>query len=372
MGPGRTVVAAQARVRWALVLAVVVVLCAVPVVLNLRPAHAAEVDPATLISRIAASRSQPYQGYAQSTGLLPLPALRNLEDVSALVSTTTEMRTWYAAEDSWRVDVVNGGTERDLYQTPGYQYIWDYGDNQLARIAGEQPVRLPRAADLIPPALVHTLLSLAGGERFEPLAGARVAGLDAAGLRIVPTTADTTVAFIDIWADPASGLPVQAEVTAKGGTRPVFRSRFLELHFSTPEAKVLTPPVANPSVGYTENRGLDVLTLINRRGAVGLPTRLGGLARRDAVAQVTAAGIYGSGLDQLVVVALPGRLGGQAYDQISAYGTPVVVPGAEASVLGTGLLSVLAVRGRRTFLVAGLVTPAALQKVAADLAGAAS
>ena len=39
MGVGRTVVGAQARGRWALVLAVVVLLCSVPVALQLRPAR---------------------------------------------------------------------------------------------------------------------------------------------------------------------------------------------------------------------------------------------------------------------------------------------------------------------------------------------
>jgi len=73
-----------------------------------------------------------------------------------------------------------------------------------------------------PPALVRTLLDVAAGERFEPLPARRVAGVDAAGLRIVPAGAGTTVDHIDIWADPGSGLPVQAEVTARGGQRPVF------------------------------------------------------------------------------------------------------------------------------------------------------
>jgi hypothetical protein len=372
MGPSRTVVGAQARGRWALVLAVTVLLCAVPVALQLRPARAAGIAPTALMSRIAASRTVPYQGYAQSSGLLPLPALRNLEQVAALVSGTTEMRTWYVTKDRWRVDVINGGSERDLYQTPAFQYVWDYGDNQLSRISGDQPVRLPRAADLIPPTLVHTLIDLAAGERAEPLAGRRVAGIDAAGLRIVPTGAETTVAHIDLWADPATGLPVQAEITAKGGQRPVFMTRFLELHFSTPGPAVLNPPAARDAIGYTETAAPDLLSAINRRRYGQLPAQLDGLPRRDGVARISAVGVYGTGLNQLVVVALPGRFGSQAYDQIAAYGAAVPVPQAQAALLGTGLLSVLVVRGERTFLVAGLVRPAVLQRVAADLAGAAS
>ena len=380
---GRTVVATQARGRWAVVLAVVVLLCAVPVVLQLRPARAAEVDPAALTARIAASRSRPYQGFAQSSGLLPLPSLPNLEQVTALVSTTIQMRTWYAARDSWRVDVIDGGAERDVYQTPDAQYVWDYGANQLTRIVGEQPVRLPRAADLTPPELVRSLLSVAAGERFEALPGRRVAGIDAAGLRIVPATADTTVDHIDIWADPGSGLPVQAEVTARGGQRPVFVTRFLELHLSTPDAGVLTPPIPDRAgIGYTQTNAPDILSAINRRRWGRLPDQLAGLPRRDAFARVTAVGVYGTGLAQFIVISLPGRFGAQAYQQASRYGVEVtmppsgvtlngtavtIVPG-EAALISTGLLSVLVVRGQQTYLVAGLVQPAVLQRVAGDLA----
>src|SRR5919199_6858245 len=222
-----TVVGAQARRRWGVVLAVVIVLCSIPVVINIWPARAADVAVPALRARIAASAAQPYSGYAQSTGLLPLPPLPNLERVTALLSGTTEMRAWYAGRDRWRLDVIAGGSERDTYQTPGAQYVWDYEANQLTRVLGAQPIRLPRAADLTPPELVRRILDLATGDRYEPIADKRIAGRAAAGLRIVPATADTTVAHIDIWADPAGGLPPQAEVTAKGGTRPVFVTRFL-------------------------------------------------------------------------------------------------------------------------------------------------
>ncbi|MFI5889579.1 hypothetical protein ACIA5D_05605 [Actinoplanes sp. NPDC051513] len=363
----RTVVTAHGLRRWALVLGLVVVLAAVPVTIAVWPARASGVEPATLRARIAASGAQAFHGYAQSTGLLGLPSLPNLAQVTALVSGTTEMRTWYAAPDRWRVDVLGEGTERDLYQTPQAQFVWDFGDNRLTRIDGEQPVRLPRAADLTPPELVRRVLGAAAGDRIEPLGGKRVAGVEAAGLRLIPAGADTTVAHVDIWADPESGLPVQAEVTAKGGVRPVFVTRFLELHFGAPDAAVLTPPAPRPGIGYTTTSAPDILSAINRRRPVSLPDTLAGLPRRDAVAGLSAAGVYGTGLSSVVVAALPGRFGAPAYQQIETYGQKI--EGADAAVIATGLLSVLAVRaGNRTFLVAGLVGTAMMQRVAVGLA----
>src|SRR5256885_5742723 len=100
MVTGRTVVTAQALRRWALVLGLALLLAAIPVAINLWPVHAKALD------RIAVSRSQPYSGYVQSTGLLGLPALPNLTQVTAPLSGTTEMRAWYASPQSWRVDVL--------------------------------------------------------------------------------------------------------------------------------------------------------------------------------------------------------------------------------------------------------------------------
>src|SRR5690242_306536 len=125
MVTGRTVVTAQGLRRWVAVFGLAALLAAIPVAINLWPVHAKALD------RIAFSSSQPYSGYAQTAGLLGLPALPNLTQVTAPLSGTTEMRTWYASPHRWRVDVLGEGTERDLYQTPEAQFSWDFGDNQL-------------------------------------------------------------------------------------------------------------------------------------------------------------------------------------------------------------------------------------------------
>ncbi|GAA4604507.1 hypothetical protein GCM10023107_68360 [Actinoplanes octamycinicus] len=344
--------------RWALVLVGTLGLVAVPVVRNAWPVRAAAPDPA----RIAASAARPYHGYVQSTGLLGLPALPRLQQVTALLSGTTEMRAWFAAPDRWRVDVLGPGTETDFYRTPDAEFTWDYGDNQLTRITGEPPVRLPRAADLTPPELVRRILSSAGGDRVEPLPAKRVAGIAAGGLRLIPSDPDTTVAHVDVWADPG-GLPLQAEITAKGGARPVFVTRFLEVHAEAPDEGVLTPPAPRPGIGYTETEAPDLFRTINRWQPAALPDTLGGRTLSHAT---SVAGLYGRGLTGFVVIALPDRLGAAAYRQISAYGQQL--PGGSAATITTGLLNLLAVRADdHTFLVAGLVSPALLRQVATEV-----
>ncbi|WP_306210350.1 LolA-like protein [Actinoplanes sp. RD1] len=363
MGAHGTVVSSQARRRWLVVLVVVALLAAVPVLLALRPAAAGEIEIGALRARIAASGGHPFHGYAQSSGLLPVPDLPGLSDVTSLVSGVTEMRTWYASPERWRVDVLDGAAETDLYQADGAQVMWESAAGQLTRIEGPQPVRLPRGADLTPPALGARLLALAAGDTFSPLAAKRVAGVDAAGLRIAPGTAGTTVARVDLWADPDTGLPLQVEITARGGSRPVFVTRFLEVHLSAPDNGVLTPPEPGPGVGSVVTDTSDLLAAANRLGRGGLPERLGGFARQAT--PLAAAGVYGTGFARFVVARLPGGAGRRAYEQVRTFGTAV---GDDAAVLPTGLLTVGAVRGGRgTYLIAGLAEPAVIQQVVREL-----
>jgi hypothetical protein len=366
VGRGK-LVRGQAWRRWGVVLLVVGVLCSVPIVLSLRPAPAASVsDPQALRQKITASVRKPFTGYAQSSGLLPLPSLPNLTEITRPLSSRTEMRVWWAGPDSWRVDVIDGATERDTYQYLGDQYVWDFGDNRLTQVVGEQPVRLPRPADLVPPELVRRLLKLAAGDRVTAIEGKRVAGHDAAGLRIRPASPDTTIDHVDVWADPAGGLPLQAEVTAKGGERPVFTTRFLQVDETAPDPATVTPP---PRDDLQVTNAPDLLSQIARRGRGGdLPVTLGGAQRRTAVQGLTSAATYGDGLAQFVVIRLPGRFGNDAYDRVGTYGTDVHFDGGHGAILATGLLTILAVRTERVYLVAGFVQPAVLRRVAADLA----
>ncbi|HKT04429.1 MAG TPA: hypothetical protein VJT31_33355, partial [Rugosimonospora sp.] len=158
-----TVVRRAALRRWALVGAVTLALACAPAVISGLPVSAPRVPPAQLVARIRASAGHPYQGFAVSRGTAGLPTLPQLAEVSRLLNGETQLRAWYAAPDRWRVDTIDTGTERDLYQVPGAQAIWDYGADQLTAVNGTAPVRLPRGADLVPPDLGRRLLGGGAG-----------------------------------------------------------------------------------------------------------------------------------------------------------------------------------------------------------------
>ena len=62
----------------------------------------------------------------------------------------------------------------------------------------------------------------------------RIAGIDAAGLRLVPAEAGTSVRQVDVWVDPQSGLPLQVELYGADEKRPVLSTVLRELSVGTP------------------------------------------------------------------------------------------------------------------------------------------
>jgi hypothetical protein len=341
--------------RWSAVSAVVAVLVAVPLVRAIQPVRAATVDPQVLRGRILAATGRPYQGYVLSQGTLALPSIPQLGDVKNLFGASNSLRVWHASTDAWRVAVLDPTGEQDYYRTAAGTYTWDYEKNLWTQIIGEPPVRLPAAPDVLPPELAKRLLS--DETAVTPIAGRRIAGVAAAGLRFTPGDPDTTVRYVDVWADPGTGLPLQIDV---GG---LFTSRFLEVSQDRPAAGVLTPNASTTSGFATTNRP-DITTALNSVATADLPDSLAGHVRVPG--PVTAAAVYGVGLSRFVVLALPGRIARQTFAAVRD-GGGVPVPGGY--VLGSGVLTVLVIHPapRKTYLLAGFVTAALLTRASAEL-----
>src|SRR5690348_5049700 len=200
--------------RWAAVVAGVALLCGLPVIASALPVSVPRLTASQLRARILASAGESYAGYAESNATFGLPPVAGLTGLTSLLNGATKMRVWQAAPDRWRVDVLSDAGERDMYQLcRDRSYIWDSSDQLLTEVRGRQTYRLPRPADLVPPALALRLLSEAGQQaRYGVIAPVRVAGQSAAGLRITPADAATTVGPVDRWADPSSGLPLLVEI----------------------------------------------------------------------------------------------------------------------------------------------------------------
>lgn len=363
-----SVVTGRARARWAAVAAGVALLCAIPALVAALPVPGSALTAAQLRARIVDSATVAYQGYAQSNVSLGLPHLPDLSDVTSLLDGSTDQYAWYRSPTAWRADVLTAAGEDDTYQTGSGIFSWQYGRDLLTRVIGSEPVRLPRAADLLPPALARRLLAYAGtSARQYRLPSQRVAGVDAAGLRLVPVGQATTIGAVEIWADPATGLPVRAEIFTRGAGAPVLVTEFLDLSIAAPPVATVTPGPM-PGADFSTARLPDVDGVLNAF-APPLPGRLDGYRRTPNPGGLPDVAAYGTGFARFAVLPLPRSTGTSAMTTASAAGGAISMPGGSAVLVQTPLLTVLlaSAPGGPVYLLTGTVTAGPLERAAAAL-----
>jgi hypothetical protein len=366
-----SVVRRQARRRWLVVVCGFALLCGLPSVIAAWPVPDSPLSAAALRARILDSGGVQYSGYDESSVSLGLPDLPDLGQVSTLLNGITDQYAWYRSPDSWRADVITTSGESDTYQTSQGTFLWDYSSNLMTQVTGTQPFRLPRAADLLPPALARRLLGYASrADHISRLPSQRIAGVDAAGLRLVPADPQTTVGSIEVWADPSNGLPVEVEVTGRGGSQPVLVTRFLNLNESPPSASTVTP-APGPGVGQTSTQLPDISGILNEF-APQLPAQLAGLNEVPVPGGLYDIAAYGSGFSRFAVLPLPSNVGQDALNTADNAGAGGVAlsGGATGALVQTPLINVLLTQapgGGPVYLLTGTVAASLLVHAASGL-----
>jgi hypothetical protein len=363
------VITRQAYGRWTIVAAGTALLCGLPALIAAWPVPAAAVSGAQLRTRILSSANVPYQGYVESSVDLGLPSLPDLGNVTSLLDGTTDQYAWYLSAGQWRADVLTNAGETDTYQSSDFgTYQWNYSSDLLTQILGSEPVRLPRAADLLPPALAQRLLSYAGSATsVSALPARRIAGVDAAGVRLTPTGSASTISAVDVWADPHTGLAVEVEIFGRDSAAPVLVSQFLSVSFARPSVATLTPNLS-PGVNFATSSLPDVTRIVNGYGP-GLPPSLGGMARVAGVPGLPDVAAYGSGLARFAAVPLPNSTGQSLIQAASSAGVTVRLGSGTAVIIQTPLVTVLVSQqySGPVYLLAGTVTADVLEQAAQQL-----
>jgi hypothetical protein len=331
------------------------------------PAAATDVDPTLLRGRIIGA-DPAYVGLVECSGQLGLPEIPRLASVIGLLTGRTRIRAHVAAADRWRVDELTPVGERDVYHLGDTEYIWDFGSDQLTRVVGTP--QLPRPADLLPPTLARRLLRLAAGDPVRPLPARRVAGRSAAGVRLSPTDPDTTVGPVDIWADPATALPLRVEVSARSGP-PLLISELTDVQDRAPDPADLVPTVP-PGAGAITASADDVGSALRVLNAPPAPDRLAGRDRNTAIGiGLPGVGRYGAGLAVFALIPVGRDVAEQAIaGAAAAGGSAVEVPNGRAALVTTPLVAVgVRACGRGGSLLIGTVAPAVLQQALRELPG---
>jgi hypothetical protein len=183
----------------------------------------------------------------------------------------------------------------------------------------------------------------------------------------VPTSPQTTIGAIEVWADPATGLPVQVEIFGRGASAPVLVTRFLGLSLSTPSLATVTPN-PGPGTGFSSTQLSDVSGLLNGF-APPLPYGLAGFGQVANPTGLSDVAAYGVGLTRFAVIPLPLSLGTTAMNKASLLGAAIRLPVGSAVLVRTPLLTVVLAKlpGGPVYLLTGAVIPSLLEQAASQL-----
>ncbi len=295
--------------RWLLVLAGTALLVALPSIVAALPAPSRHVAAGDLLQRIQRSAGVAYSGYAESDGGLALPVTSQFGDIADLFGGHRQLRVWWRSEVDWRLDSIGFAGETDTHATDSGNWNWNYEANTatFTQYTGTPRVRLPSDADLLPPRLARRLLSEATPAEATGLASRRIAGLDAAGLRVRPCDPVSTVDHLDVWADPRTGLPLSVSVYGKGSASSALTSKFLDVAVASP-ARDRTEFQVPAGATVRAVSQPDLATTIDRIGGGMPPPRLADLARNPQLPALGSVGIYGRAVTEFVAVPLPWRV----------------------------------------------------------------
>ncbi len=354
--------------RWTTVVGLVGALVGLPTLVGALPvavpAQASALTAGQLLARVRASDGVGWSGYGESRGSLVLPDVRELAELPGLLGGRTRARAWWRGPQDWRVDALSLVGETDTTRDADGGWTWDSADRRALRIVGDLDVRLPTAADLLAPTLGHRLAGTAQ-VTASLLPGRRVAGRSTVGLRLVPQQpAETTVTAVELWAEPATGLPLAVEVHARGVTEPVVSAVLLDLDLRPPppQRTLFTRPVgATVTVGEAP----DVAALVDRFAPYTLPDALARLPRRDRSPLAAGGGVgtYGDGFTALALLPLPRDLAQRIVDRVDNADDDGVAR------ISTPLVNALvAVTGRRrAYLLVGTVPASRLTEALVQL-----
>lgn len=355
--------------RWLAVLAATAVLAALPAVVAAIPARNSDLTAAQLLRLINASASRPYSGYAEATGGLALPVTDRFGSIADLFGGRTQLRVWHRSSSDWRVDAIGFAGETGIHHDAYGEWIWNYESNTVDRTVSPLAVdvRFPTAADLLPPELGRRLLSQALPQEATRIGSDRIAGRSAPGLRVTPDQPASSIAHVEVWADPETGLPLRVRVRGKQSSVPALTSAFLDFSSANPSADTTTfAPPADANVSSRSSR--DMVSSIDQWAGVTPPDRLAGLERNGRLPTLGSVGVYGRGVTELLAVPLPGRLAlSLSEDLADATGAEPYAPQQRLSVGPLNLLLSVPAEPDSAWLLVGTVTAQTLTTAAAEL-----
>ena len=175
-----------------------------------------------------------------------------------------------------------------------------------------------------------------------------------------------TIANADVWVDRETGLPLRLVVVGTGGSEALV-TEVSGVSIGSPPADVVFPP-APPIARRSLETAPDLIARVSQGNPWAMPDRLAGLPASGPLLDGTTT--YGTGLVRVAVLPLPPRTARDVLRNVESAGSAVEdLGGGQVARIGSSLLNAAVVRGDRghAYVLTGLVEPALLEAVAADL-----
>lgn len=347
--------------------AVAVAVVATPYLVSARPLAEPDLTPAQLVAAVMRSADVPHTGLVESEGSVQVPEANAFTSITTLFGEANRVRVWWQDDEHWRLDRIRSTGETDLFRTPRGTVRWVYESGRV-RVSPPAPVRLPDTSDVLPDTLGRRVLQGAETGELSSMPLQRIAGRSAAGVRLTPSTQQSSIDRVDLWIDPESGIPLRVDVYA-GFVRPTLSTHYERLDLgSPPEGALDFDPPARADVDVEELP--DLAAESNRFAPYVAPQQLAGLPLREDRPDLPtgAVGVYGRGPTVLLFLPLRGNAARPLREQLSTMaGT---APGEAGTAVDLGPISALVTPGRYRgsgFLLMGTVTPQTLEDAAAEL-----
>ena len=306
--------------RLASVLLVLLLAVGVPRTFSLWSASDPAISTEELLRLISGAEELPYSGYVEAEGSLGLslglPTASPFSEFVAVSSGPSRLRVWWQDTATWRIDRLEPLGGGALYHEGDSTISWNAESLEATR-THDGLALIPQTVELLPPRLAAWSLHGSDAADISRLPPSQVAGIEAAGLRITPTGEQGTIQHVDVWADPDTGLPLRVQIWGADPV-PAVDTRFVDIEFASPSEEVTT---------FQPPQGVYLSA-----GGGGLAGHIPGVYR-----SVTLAGLpllpghatepvtrYGSGLTQLLVIALDEDVAESLRQRLAADPTAVV------------------------------------------------
>src|SRR4051794_7732321 len=353
--------------RWLVVGVIALAVLTPSVAGRLLPAKDVSVSAADLARGIEKSTGTSWSGEVRTQGALQVPlGGSTFGGIARLLGERTQLRVWWRDAENWRVDRITPTGESDQLRERGFSIRWRYEQN-TARLVTWSPIRLPDDNDVVPTSLAARLLAGAKSSELTRIAPRHIAQRSAAGLRLVPADARSTIGRVDVWVDEATGVPLRVDVYGEGDKRhPVLTSEVTTFDARPASERALSFSFA-PAVDFERGASFDAVASANAFAPFLLPVQVIGLPRHGAGNDLGAVGVFGRGPTVLLAVPLRHSAAEDLHKQLARSRDARETDRSVA--LEVGPLSVLLTQGDEgNFLLTGTVTPAALRQAVVDLA----